>query len=368
MVTLSDKPTRLSGGLLSIGDAVGIAPERTRYPGRATLLSGRALYHSKIGHPVSKCFVIDLETVSAIESVINANYNHDSGEVVGIGENIHIEGDELVCDVFIDPFRPCDRAEEIVHRYKNGTRYGTSIEFTQAEADVEELADGEIAVVNGIEVEGPAYIYRNVIIDAFAVTPGPCDQGTDLTLLKQSEKTMTKKIDPKAVVAKAKLQSADAKLSDDESGEGGNASSYPELDELMDLFGKDLGVQMYRDGVNIDDARKVAEFNTKYSIVPKPESDSDATLSDDPPKEDDPPADPPKDDDKEDKAELKATVAKLTASNAKLSGDLAKLTATLVARLNAEPDGVSSGHTAGKEPPLSDKDKFLHSFSSRFIK
>ena len=362
MTNLSNK-ARLSGGFLSLGEAEGIAPERTRYPGRATLLSGRALYHTDVGHPVSKCFVIDLETAVAIEPTINANYNHDSGEVVGYGENFRVEDGALLCDAFIVPFRPGDRAEEIVYRSKNGTQYGTSIEFTQAEAGVEELADGEITVVNGIEVEGPAYIYRNVIIDAFAVTPGPCDQGTDLTLLKQSEKTMTKKIDPKAVVAKAKLQSTKAKLSDDESGEG-SASKYPDLDELRELFGSELGVQMFSDGVSIEEARKVCEFCDKYGIVPKPADE--AALSDDPPKEDDPPADPPKDDDKEDEAELKATVAKLTASNAKLSGDLAKLTATLTAKLNAEPDGVSSGHTAGKNPELSDKDKFLHSFSERF--
>ncbi|MCL2745204.1 MAG: hypothetical protein FWE67_15280 [Planctomycetaceae bacterium] len=334
-------PVFLSNGIIKLGESEGIAPEKTKYPVKVTLLSGEKINNHWLGHWESGDFIIELSSATFNETVI-ANYNHNPEEIIGIGRNIRIEGNALVCDGEIIPYRPKDRAEEIVYRAKNGTPFEASIEFTETPESCLMVNKGDSVLVDGREWSGPINVYRNVQVRAFAICPLGCDSGTHAAFLstqRKKENEMPVKTDAKKAEQSAKTSAAPGKLSEGESG--GDGSKYPELDELQSMFGDELGVTLFKDGVALEEAKKVFEFNEKYGIVPKPDTSTDEELSADPP------ADENKAEPKEDTAGLKAEVAKLAAENSKLHGEFAKLSAALTAK--AEPDGV--GQTFSQTKP-----------------
>jgi hypothetical protein len=343
--------TTLRNNELLIGEPIGIAPERTRYPMSVVLLSGQIMFHSEVGHRISHRFVIDLSTVSCSNTIL-ANYNHDDNEVIGIGENIRIENGELLCDGSIIPFRPKDKAEEIVYRAKLGTPFEASIEFVPEACDVEEIKAGDNAIVNDNSVEGPALIYRNVRIRAFAVCPLGCDSQTKTMVLNQTKKMTTKQTN--ATLA------GETKPDKTDSTESADGSKYPDLDQLQEMFGAELGVRMFKEGVALEDAKKVYEFNEKYGIVPKPEendSNSETQKTDSTEKADE----------SNDKtAELKAEIAKLSTANVKLTNEFAKLSARLTAAAEKEPLTGSQKADEQNQKELSPKEQFLSNFAAKF--
>lgn len=345
-----------------IGEGEGIAPERTRFPARITLLSGQSLRNEKLGDKATGRFVIDLDSVSFAPTIV-ATYNHDDAEVVGIGENIRVEDGRLVCDGWIIPFRPGDRAEEIVFRSRQGTPYEASIEFPPLASDIEEIAAGEVVRVNGDDHVGPIRVYRNVPVRAYTVCPTGNDPGSETAVLSQKKETL------KAMnqTGKPSTKTPLAKLSEEESQQTGEGASraHPDLDELISLFGPEIGLTMYQDGVDVEEARKVSEFNEKYGIVPVPaaeaetaELDEDSATTEEPKKEEEP---------KSETAALKAELTGLKSSHAKLISQFNKLSARLFR--SAEADGVSAGRQVEKEKKeLSPKEQFLQGFASRFGK
>ncbi|GHT33842.1 hypothetical protein FACS189427_00130 [Planctomycetales bacterium] len=54
------------------------------------------------------------------------------------------------------------------------------------------------------------------------------------------------------------------------------------LTKLQKMFGDELGVRLFKDGVTLDEAKKVFEFNEKYGIVPKPEPAAETELNEAP--------------------------------------------------------------------------------------
>lgn len=348
----------IPGNEIQIGDAVGIAPERTRYPVLVTLLSGGEIYHAEIGHPKSHRCVIDLSSIQFNNRLIST-YNHESSEVIGYGENARVENNQAVCNGYVIPFKPADRAEEIIFRAKEGTPYESSVEFTPEAAVRDEVAAGLAVEVNGNMLEGPAYIYRDVTIRAYAVCPVGADSGAKTIFLKK-ENMMTKPINQ--VVTK--LSEDNAKKGDSEnSANSENGSKYPDLDELEKMFGDELGVKMFKDGVSLEDAKKVFEFNEKWGIIPKP---AEEPKKDDEPPADDPPTDPPAEPKKE-TAELKAQFAKLSASNEKLTGTVAKLTAQLATIGDTDPVSGTPAGGNGQKKPASAKDEYIAGFAKHFV-
>ncbi|GHT26856.1 hypothetical protein FACS18942_05100 [Planctomycetales bacterium] len=325
------EPVFLSNGQISIGEAEGIAPEKTKYPMRVTLLSGLPGYHSDIGHKHSKKFIIETSSATHNDTLIST-YNHNPEEIIGIGQNIRIDGSTLVCDGFIMPFRPNDRAEEIVYHAKNGIPFEASIEFTPASSDCEVVDEGGSVVVNGQETAGPVNVYRNVQVRAFSLCPLGSVPGTQAEFLSHSRKM-------EKAMAKETVKLAD----DGAAKETESKSQYPDLDELQKMFGDELGVRLFKDGVTLDEAKKVFEFNEKYGIVPKPEPAAETELNEAPAAGNVPGK---KEEPKEDVAGLKAEIAKLAASNVKMSGDLAKLSAALTVK--SEQDGIGQSFDKGK--------------------
>ena len=353
---MTDDRIIISSGPIEIGEEQGVAPDRVRHPADVVLLSGQPMFHNELGDKVSKRFIIDLETAFYAD-VINGNYDHDPKEQVGIGENIRIENGQLVCDGWIVPFRPKDRAEEIIFRSQQGTRFEASIEFPPLEPEVEEIAADEPVTVNGFDLIGPIRVYRYVPIRAWAVSPTGNDSGTKVTVLNQKLESLT---DMKKTTPKSTTKPQLVKLNEDESQqteETTTTSAHPDLDELISLFGQEIGLTMYQDGVDIDLARQVAEFNEKYGIVAVPAGDApEGELSEEnatEEKEDEKP--------KSETAELRADNVKLTAQLNKLTGQLNKLTAQLTR--TGEADGVTSGHSAQPQKQLSEKEQFFANFA-----
>lgn len=61
------------------------------------------------------------------------------------------------------------------------------------------------------------------------------------------------------------------KLADEEAAD--SSTAHPDLEELIEIFGQDYGLKLYREGVDIEEARKYKELKDKFDI-PTPEAET----------------------------------------------------------------------------------------------
>ncbi|MCL2622518.1 MAG: hypothetical protein FWD31_02530 [Planctomycetaceae bacterium] len=280
------------------------------YPAKVVLSTGKPVYNRSMGG----WFVIDLDTVQLKNTKIIGDYNHNDDEVIGHAEQWEVTDEGLVVQALIAPFKEDDRASEILARSKSGTPYEASPTVAAEEATIDTLSEGETAVVNGREVRGNIRIYRNLPILGFSICPYGTDKQTKVTILKNERETMNEEDKP---------QDPTTDGGGDGGGDGGSQyTAVPELETMIEEYGLEYGVDFYRRGLSVEEAKDefikiMKDEVAQLKATPK-------TLSaDDPPKTDDN-ADPPAGNDDETK-KLRADLTTLQANYTKLSAELTKL-------------------------------------------
>ena len=134
------------------------------------LLSGQV-----IDHPYWGPCLHDVAGMSAHKDTFPLDYCHDSGELIGDFSAIDTSSGGLQAKGRIVPFKPDDRASEVLHRAAAGTPYEASVQFDPCNCGVEQLDDGQQATVNGQAVQGPLTIFRQWELRGGAL----CPQGRD---------------------------------------------------------------------------------------------------------------------------------------------------------------------------------------------
>ena len=159
---------------LEISDANG--EQAKTAPFRMRARSGHPIYHPLWGgavvHDVAGMFLPDSRRRVPVD------FNHNPDEVIGYAN--HFDTSEGHVDVAgaIVPYREQDRAAEVLHKARLGVPWQASINFAGTGIEIETLAEGETATVNGREFAGPMTIVRKWPLLSIAVCENGADQWT----------------------------------------------------------------------------------------------------------------------------------------------------------------------------------------------
>jgi hypothetical protein len=147
-------------------------------PIRLVARSGKPIEHWWWGRVVH-----DLAGMHMHKSRLPVDYVHDPKEVIGYLNRFDIETGDLVASGALVPYGENDRATEIIHKAGEGVPYEASINFGGDGIKVQEIAEGEVAEVNGGTFEGPGVIVREWPLRGVAICPYGADMNTESKVL-----------------------------------------------------------------------------------------------------------------------------------------------------------------------------------------
>ena len=325
---MKNKPVQLrTGNVITLGDSQE-QEGKAVWPVDMDILTGVPLFNFEMGGE-NGWFVIDLDTVVFHKPRLTMDYNHNESEIIGYVEDFLRDEEGLHATGYLVPFEEKDRANEVIYKNKNGVPYEVSPTVLPYAAEVEDLPDGETAVVNGEEQTGPIRIYRKLPVRGAAICPYGTDRHTSATVLSEKGFTMAK------AAAKGKLSEEDIidKTDDKENlnDEGGGTAAHPDLEEFIAEFGFEQGTNYFRDGLTFEDAQKMEYSELKAAKMAKLQED-EKPVEETPAPGTDP--EPPK---KED-AGLKDQVAKLSAKVNRLERAVPRGEREPVSQTDAKPE------------------------------
>ena len=150
---------------------------------------------ARSGQPIEHWFwgkvVHDLSGMTLHKSRIPVDYVHAPGEVLGYLNHFDTSGGDLVASGALTPFKDGDRASEVIYKARQGVPYEASINFGGDGIKVEEIAQGQVAQVNGYAFEGPGMVIRQWPLRGVAVCPYGADMHTASELSEAGEITVT---------------------------------------------------------------------------------------------------------------------------------------------------------------------------------
>jgi len=168
-------------------------------------------------HPFWGAIVHDFAGMRLHRDRLPIDYCHDDKEVMGYLNHFDVSSGDLVARGALVPYKDSDRATEVMHKSKAGVPYEASIFFSDGK--IEELGEGQVATVNGKQVEGPAVVVREWSLRGVAVCPYGMDKNTasrfandgevSVVVMKREEDAM-KKAETEVVDAKHTEQAAEA--------------------------------------------------------------------------------------------------------------------------------------------------------------
>jgi len=156
-------------------------------PVRLVARSGKPIEHWFWGNVVH-----DLAGMHLHKSKLPIDYVHDPAEVIGFLNHFDVESGDLVATGALVPFKDSDRATEIIHKAKAGVPYEASINFGGDGIRFEEVAEGQVAQVNGYQFEGPGIIIREWPLRGVAICPYGADANTESAVLANGTKQTVK--------------------------------------------------------------------------------------------------------------------------------------------------------------------------------
>jgi len=148
---------------------------------------------ARSGKPLSHWFwgdiVHDMSGMRMHKARLPIDYVHNSDEVIGYLNHFSTEAGDLSCSGALTPFKDGDRAAEVIYKGRNGVPWEASIDWS-GEAVIEELSEGESAVVNGAEVVGPMSIVREWQLRGVAVCPYGADMNTESRVFSDGDRNV----------------------------------------------------------------------------------------------------------------------------------------------------------------------------------
>jgi hypothetical protein len=173
----------LTVGEFQIGDN---GTDAKSAPSTIMARSGKAIEHPFWGN-----LIHDLSGMRLGKNRVAIDYCHDPKEIIGYLNHFDSASGDLMTSGALVPFKDSDRATEILHKMKQGVPYEASINFGGDGIKVEELMEGQTALVNGFALSGPACIIREWPLRGVAVCPYGQDANTESMSLSASSKTFT---------------------------------------------------------------------------------------------------------------------------------------------------------------------------------
>lgn len=326
----------------------------TKYPFKAVVFTSDVSRHS-LPDVEYGSFAIDLDTLIVAKNPCVVDYNHDDSDVIGSAK-ISIENHEIVAVGDLVSARPNDRAASIAATGRD-VPYGISPTLDLEAGTRVDVAAGATYYANGREYVGPLYIYQNAALLGISVCPYPTDERTSFTPLKKGRLT--------AMSAKFEMDLLDTEpqpgvdAQPDEVGDAGGLNEThgvknEELQEYINAFGLERGVQYYQEGLTMDEAnqRAYSEIKQENAELKQRLSRFEADGEDDENREpetlnDDENAVPEDEETKEDETKLGRCLKRIEQRLSKFESTLA---AEVKARKRGDAIGLSASRTALQKP------------------
>ena len=137
---------------------------------------------ARTAQPVNHWFwgrvVHDMAGMRLHKDRLPVDYVHDPTEVIGYLNHFRADTDGLEVSGALVPYKDSDRASEIIHKARAGVPYEASIYFGGDGIKVEDVAQGQVAQVNGFQFAGPGIVIREWPLRGVAVCPYGADMNT----------------------------------------------------------------------------------------------------------------------------------------------------------------------------------------------
>ena len=152
---------------------------------------------ARSGRPVKHWYwgsvVHDLSGMHMHKSSLSVDYVHDPKEIIGYLNHFDIDSGDLVASGALTPSKHMtpDRALEIIDKMAQGVPYEASINFGGDGIKVQEIAEGELAEVNGYQFEGPGVVVREWPLRGVAICPYGADMNTESTVFSETNKVFS---------------------------------------------------------------------------------------------------------------------------------------------------------------------------------
>lgn len=284
----------------------------------------KVITSSILEHPGLGRFRVKTETAAPSKDRVPLDYNHNEEEVIGYVENFQCNADAITADgVVLIGDDSSDAAKTFAQNIDGGVPFEASAFLDLSEAESVELEDGV--------TEWSGALIRGVAI---------CPYGTD------RKTTVSLKLGETNFVVRLKKNNnededmdEEKKVSIEDQKRDDSKNPREELEEMIEEFGLERGVDFFRRGVSIEEAREEDYQSLKAERLQMEEKDKTQCAA--------APEEEPKDKQGDVSASLKAELVKL-------SQEITSLKATL---RRGDPSGLSGSfqreETTAQRPQLS---------------
>ena len=267
----------------------------------------KVITSSILEHPGLGRFRVKTETAAPSKDRVPLDYNHNEEEVIGYVENFQCNADAITADgVVLIGDDSSDAAKTFAQNIDGGVPFEASAFLDLSEAESVELEDGV--------TEWSGALIRGVAI---------CPYGTD------RKTTVSLKLGETNFVVRLKNNNNQGEEMDEEKKvsiedqKTDPKNPREELEEMIEEFGLERGVDFFRRGVSIEEAREEDYQSLKAERLQAEEKDKTQCAS------------TPEEEPKEKQGDVSAS---LKAELAKLSQEISTLKATL---RRGDPSGLS---------------------------
>ena len=267
----------------------------------------KVITSSILEHPGLGRFRVKTETAAPSKDRVPLDYNHNEEEVIGYVENFQCNADAITADgVVLIGDDSSDAAKTFAQNIDGGVPFEPSAFLDLSEAESVELEDGV--------TEWSGALIRGVAI---------CPYGTD------RKTTVSLKLGETNFVVRLKNNNNQGEEMDEEKKvsiedqKTDPKNPREELEEMIEEFGLERGVDFFRRGVSIEEAREEDYQSLKAERLQAEEKDKTQCAS------------TPEEEPKEKQGDVSAS---LKAELAKLSQEISTLKATL---RRGDPSGLS---------------------------
>ena len=268
----------------------------------------KVITSSILEHPGLGRFRVKTETAAPSKDRVPLDYNHNEEEVIGYVENFQCTADAITADgVVLIGDDSSDAAKTFAQNIDGGVPFEASAFLDLSEAESVELEDGVTE-------------WSGALIRGVAICPYGTDRKTTVSL-KLGETNFVVRL--KNSNNEDETMDEEKKVSIEDQKKDDSKNPREELEEMIEEFGLERGVDFFRRGVSIEEAREEDYQSLKAERLQAEEKDKTPCAAT--------PEDEPKDKQGDSNAALKAELVKL-------SQEISTLKATL---RRGDPSGLS---------------------------
>lgn len=279
----------------------------------------KVITSSILEHPGLGRFRVKTETATPSKDRVPLDYNHNEEEVIGYVENFQCNADAITADgVVLIGDESSDAAKTFAQNIDGGVPFEASAFLDLSEAESVELEDGVTE-------------WSGALIRGVAICPYGTDRKTTVSL-RLGETNFVVRLKNKSSNNEDEVMDEEKKVSIEDQKKDDSKNPREELEEMIEEFGLERGVDFFRRGISIEEAREEDYQSLKAERLQAEEKDKTqcAAAPDEEPKE--------KQDD---------VSASLKAELVKLSQEISTLKATL---RRGDPSGLSGSFQRDDAP------------------